>query len=210
MRAVSRPVLVFCRDGCMRRRASGRRATSRRARRPGGTGSAMPPVVNSFSHASHAILPSATTTCRRGGVRLICQVRQAPIDFLGERLVRRRRASDGRRDIAVCQRHPSSMRWDVEMLAKPARLRAAIRKSPDAPTPSPVNTLPVRFAPWAPAPARGSAFVPLDRRTRERARPIHLALEGGLLHSPHFRAVAAQARARFAANDGLPNGRQRG
>ena len=32
------------------------------------------------------------------------------------------------------------------MFAKPARCNAAIRKSPDPPTPSPVNTRPVRLA----------------------------------------------------------------
>jgi hypothetical protein len=35
------------------------------------------------------------------------------------------------------------------MLANPARLSAAMRKSPEPPIPSPVNTRPVRLAPCA-------------------------------------------------------------
>ena len=50
-------------------------------------------------------------------------------------------------------RHPQLQpvvdRCDVGMFAKPARWSAAIRKSPEPPTPSPVNTRPVRLAPCA-------------------------------------------------------------
>ena len=108
-------------------------------------------VVNSFSHASHAILPSATTTWRRGR----CATSLARCGRQRSRLPRAAACSSAARIARPprCRRLSAPIHrrsaGTLEMLAKPARLRAAIRKSPDAPTPSPVNTRPVRFAPWA-------------------------------------------------------------
>ena len=83
--------------------------------------------------------------CRELGIEVI----GAGSDLLRKRLVVRRRASYRRDDVCVQQLQSIVACVDVVRLAKPARCSAAIRKSPEPPVPSPVNTRPVRFAPCA-------------------------------------------------------------
>jgi hypothetical protein len=77
------------------------------------------------------------------------EMRQTVGDLVDCRLVGVRRARTAAAMNASRSVRPSSGWCDVGMLAKPARWSPDIRKSPEPPTPSPVNTRPVRFAPCA-------------------------------------------------------------
>ena len=106
--------------------------------------------------------------CEQFGV----EMRQAIEDFLGSRLVVGRRTTHGGGDERVGQRQPIvTMPSKSGMLAKPVRWRAAIRKSPEPPTPSPVKTRPVRLAPCAAGARPTMRTRAAGRRTRARAAP---------------------------------------
>ena len=66
---------------------------------------------------------------------------------------------------------PSPACVEVARLANPATCSAAMRKSPEPPVPSPVNTRPVRFAPCAAGRARRSGGARGDPRSPAPAGP---------------------------------------
>ena len=123
-------------------------------------------------------------------------------DLLRQRLVVRRRASHRCDDVCVQQLQSIVACVDVVRLAKPARCSAAIRKSPEPPVPSPVNTRPVRFAPCAAGarpqqeqPARGIA------KAGHGLAPVLLVTIRRALLARDVLTIAPQPRAARARHD---------
>ena len=135
--------------------------------------------------------------CRELGIEMI----GAGGDLLWKRLVVRRRASHRRDDVCVQQLQSIVACVDVVRLAKPARCSAAIRKSPEPPVPSPVNTRPVRFAPCAAGARPSRSSRPGDRQSRARAFPSILVAIRRPLLARDVLAIAPQARAARARHD---------
>jgi hypothetical protein len=146
----------------------------------------MPRRFSTRRHASNPIRPSATIT-RTRGIALISASRcgrqlaiSSGVGLLSGGAQRTAAAMYASRNT-----RPSSARREVGMLAKPARCSAAIRKSPEPPAPSPVNTRPVRLAPCAagasptisrrasasPNPGTGRAQYVSSRYARRFSRP---------------------------------------
>ena len=93
----------------------------------------------------------------------------------------------------------------------PARLSAAIRKSPDAPTPSPVNTRPVRFAPCAAGASPRISMRAFGSPKPGTGRAQYTSFsKGGLPASARPQCNSCASAGTLAANDGGPNRRQRG
>ena len=207
-------MLVFCLDGWYAPTSvmPSVRPRARRARTP----DAVAARRRRASPTASSTHPTRSCRVRRrpaggAGARLRSQDGQAAIDFFGQRLVRRRRASYRRGDIRVRQRQSivdALRRGDVREAGALERGHQEVARCADAVA---------REHPARPVRAVRGRGQPEDQHARvriakagDRARPIDIVLESGLPGPAHISAIGAQPRALLAANDGVPNGRQRG
>ncbi len=132
-------------------RPAGDRVRARRGRRSGAGATSNPRSRSTRQQMSKAMRPRQTTTRRfRKCVPLGIEEGPAALELLRCGLVVGRGAAHRGRDVrAASARGHHRGRARSAAMAKPVACIARIRKSPDPPTPSPVNTRPVRLAPWA-------------------------------------------------------------
>ena len=142
---------------------------------------------------------------------LVGQMRQAAVDFFRQRLVRRRRAAHRRGDVDIRQRQSivdALRRRDVREAGALERRHQEVAGCADAVAGEHAA---------GPIGAVGGGRQAQDQdarlriaKARDRPRPIDVVPERRLPRPPDIQAIGAQPRALLAANDGVPNGRQRG
>ena len=130
---------------------------------------------------------------------------EAAIDFLGQRLVVRRRATNGRRDIGIRQLQPivDALRGvDVREAGALQRGHQEIARRADPvarkDAPRPVRAMRGRRQAENQDARLGIA------KARDRPRPIQMVPERRLPGPAHLPAIGPQPRALLAANDGGP------
>ena len=124
-------------------------------------------------------------------------------ELLRGRLVIRRRAPHRRGDVRAGQRQAIVRVVRRRLIREAGGVHRAIRKSPEPPAPSPVNTRPVRLAPCAAGASPTTSTRCAIAEAGDRSAPVGLVAKRGALRVRDSPQYSRKPRTAFAADDRL-------